>query len=122
MKSCCARCGTPISEGYCGCPACGHYIALGETPLEKRVRELEERFEKAADKFENNVKDLDLASREELASFIKSVDGKIDGMVFAQFFFDMENPNNFEFGSKARRYLDDLKIGKDFDWDYITKW
>ena len=33
-----------------------------------------------------------------------------------------ENPNNFAFGSKARRYLDDLKIGKDFDWDYITKW
>ena len=33
-----------------------------------------------------------------------------------------ENPNNFEFGSKARRYLDDLKLEKDFDWDYQTKW
>ena len=33
-----------------------------------------------------------------------------------------ENPNNFEFGSKARRYLDDLKLEREFDWDYQTKW
>ncbi len=33
-----------------------------------------------------------------------------------------ENPNNFEFGSKARRYLDDLKLEKGFDWDYRIKW
>jgi 3-oxoacyl-[acyl-carrier protein] reductase len=38
---------------------------------------------------------VDLSSREELASFVKSVSGKIDGMIFAQFFFDMENPDNF---------------------------
>ena len=48
----------------------------------------------ASDKL--NLCQVDLASREELASFIKSVDGKIDGMVFAQFFFDMENPDNFD--------------------------
>ena len=33
-----------------------------------------------------------------------------------------ENSNNFEFGSKARRYLDDLKLGTNFDWSYETKW
>ena len=33
-----------------------------------------------------------------------------------------ENPNNFEFGSKARRYLDNLKIGIQFDWGYQPKW
>ena len=33
-----------------------------------------------------------------------------------------ENPNNFEFGSKSRRYLDNLKFGVQFDWEYQPKW
>jgi len=33
-----------------------------------------------------------------------------------------ENSNNFEFGSKIRRYLDNLKVGVTFDWDYQPKW
>lgn len=39
---------------------------------------------------------VDLASREELTSFVRSVDSKIDGMIFAQFFFNMENPDAFD--------------------------
>lgn len=33
-----------------------------------------------------------------------------------------ENTNNFEFGSKTRRYIDNLVIGKEFDWEYQPKW
>jgi NAD(P)-dependent dehydrogenase (short-subunit alcohol dehydrogenase family) len=39
---------------------------------------------------------IDLASRDELASFVKSIDGQIEGLIFAQFFFSMENPNDFD--------------------------
>lgn len=42
------------------------------------------------------LSEVDLASRGELDSFIQSVDGKIDGLIFAQFFFDMENPDAFD--------------------------
>jgi NAD(P)-dependent dehydrogenase (short-subunit alcohol dehydrogenase family) len=55
--------------------------------------------EKLKKEFTSDKLDLtqvDLASREELASFTKSVDGKIDCMIFAQFFFDMENPDDFD--------------------------
>lgn len=40
---------------------------------------------------------VDLSSRDELASFVDSVNCEIDGMVFAQFFFFMENPDAFDF-------------------------
>jgi len=40
--------------------------------------------------------ELDLSSRSELASFVKSVSGQIDGLIFAQFFFEMENPEKFD--------------------------
>ncbi len=43
-----------------------------------------------------SLSQVDLASREELSSFVKSVDGKIDGMIFAQFFFNLENPDAFD--------------------------
>lgn len=39
---------------------------------------------------------VDLSSRAELSSFVKSVKGQIDGMIFAQFFFEMENPDQFD--------------------------
>ncbi|MDR2700669.1 MAG: SDR family oxidoreductase [Nitrososphaerota archaeon] len=39
---------------------------------------------------------VDLASRDELNRFVKSVDGQIDGLIFAQFFFAMENPDLFD--------------------------
>jgi NAD(P)-dependent dehydrogenase (short-subunit alcohol dehydrogenase family) len=39
---------------------------------------------------------VDLSSRSELEGFVNTVDGNIFGMIFAQFFFEMENPNNFD--------------------------
>jgi NAD(P)-dependent dehydrogenase (short-subunit alcohol dehydrogenase family) len=38
---------------------------------------------------------VDLSSREELKKFVNSINDKIDGVIFAQFFFSMENPDNF---------------------------
>lgn len=43
-----------------------------------------------------DLRQVDLASREELKSFVKSVDDKIEGIIFAQFYFDMENPDAFD--------------------------
>ncbi len=42
------------------------------------------------------LRKVDLAKREELSSFVKSVQGKIDGLIFAQFFFHMEDPDDFD--------------------------
>lgn len=42
------------------------------------------------------LRQVDLSSRDDLASFVESVEGEIDGMVFAQFFFAMENPAAFD--------------------------
>ena len=39
---------------------------------------------------------VDLASRNEISAFVKSITGQIEGMIFAQFFFYMENPNEFD--------------------------
>jgi len=43
-----------------------------------------------------DLAELDLSSREELSRFVKSIDGRIDGLIFAQFFFNMENPDKFD--------------------------
>jgi NAD(P)-dependent dehydrogenase (short-subunit alcohol dehydrogenase family) len=54
--------------------------------------------QKLTSEYSNEVLQLtevDLSSRKELCKFVKSVDGQIDGMIFAQFFFDMENPDKF---------------------------
>jgi len=40
---------------------------------------------------------VDLASRSELSCFASSIKEKIEGMFFAQFFFDMENPDSFDY-------------------------
>lgn len=44
-----------------------------------------------------SLKQVDLASRSELSKFINSIDDTVAGMVFAQFFFFMENPDDFDF-------------------------
>jgi 3-oxoacyl-[acyl-carrier protein] reductase len=43
-----------------------------------------------------NLTQVDLSSRAELKEFISSVHGQIDGLIFAQFFFEMENPDAFD--------------------------
>ncbi len=40
---------------------------------------------------------VDLSMRNELKIFVESINQKIDGMVFAQFFFEMENPDEFDY-------------------------
>lgn len=42
------------------------------------------------------LQEVDLASRDSMNSFINSVMSNFDGLVFAQFFFDMENPDKFD--------------------------
>lgn len=42
-----------------------------------------------------SLQQVDLSSRDELAAFVKSVEGELCGMVFAQFYFYMENPDYF---------------------------
>lgn len=45
---------------------------------------------------ELNLVQVDLSSRDELDKFVKSVEGNISGMIFAQFFFYMEDPDHFD--------------------------
>lgn len=42
------------------------------------------------------LRPVNLASREELAAFVSSIQGDIRGLIFAQFFFYMEDPDNFD--------------------------
>lgn len=44
-----------------------------------------------------SLQQVDLSSREELADFVNTVNGEICGMIFAQFFFYMENPDHFDY-------------------------
>lgn len=71
-----------------GCSVVGTYDSEFTDNAEKLKSEFS--FDKLS------LSQVNLASREELASFVKSVDGKIDGMIFAQFFFSMENPDAFD--------------------------
>lgn len=43
-----------------------------------------------------SLQQVDLSSRDELSAFVKSVKGDLCGMIFAQFFFYMENPDHFD--------------------------
>jgi 3-oxoacyl-[acyl-carrier protein] reductase len=41
------------------------------------------------------LKPIDISSKREMTDFVESIDSKIDGIIFAQFFFAMEDPENF---------------------------
>lgn len=43
-----------------------------------------------------SLQEVDVSSRKELKAFVDSISEDIDGMVFAQFFFAMENPDKFD--------------------------
>ena len=61
--------------------------------------EYSENAKKMQDEFSSEkltLKPVNLASREELAAFVASVKGDVRGLIFAQFFFYMENPDNFD--------------------------
>ncbi|MBS1520695.1 MAG: SDR family oxidoreductase [Bacteroidetes bacterium] len=39
---------------------------------------------------------LDVSSRKDLVAFVNSINENIDGVIYAQFYFNMENPNQFD--------------------------
>lgn len=43
------------------------------------------------------LQNVDLSSRQDLEKFVSSINEKIDGLVFAQFYFEMENPEHFDY-------------------------
>lgn len=45
---------------------------------------------------ELTLQQLDLSSRDQLSQFVESVKDNISGMIFAQFFFYMEDPDHFD--------------------------
>lgn len=61
--------------------------------------EFEENAKKLMEEFTSDqlfLQQVDLSSRDELASFVSGIDMKIAGFLFTQFFFCMENPDAFE--------------------------
>lgn len=74
-----------IEEGY-------SVVGTYDSEFSDNAEKLKSEF--SSDKL--TLSQVDLASRDELSSFVKSVPDKIDGMIFAQFFFSMENPDTFD--------------------------
>ncbi len=70
------------------------YSVVGTYDAEYSENAAKLKSEFSSDKL--SLSQVNLASRDELNSFVKSVDGQIEGMIFAQFYFDMENPNHFD--------------------------
>jgi len=70
-----------IQKGY-------SVIGTYDSEFTENARKLKSEY--SSDKL--SLTQVDLASREELASFVKSIDEKIAGMIFAQFYFEMETP------------------------------
>jgi NAD(P)-dependent dehydrogenase (short-subunit alcohol dehydrogenase family) len=42
------------------------------------------------------LKEVDLSDRKQLSDFVSSINEAVEGFVFAQFYFEMENPENFD--------------------------
>jgi len=62
-------------------------------------KEYSENAEQLTAEFGNEkitMQEVDLTSRESMNNFIDSVKYNFDGLVFAQFYFDMENPDKFD--------------------------
>ncbi len=62
-------------------------------------KEYEENAKKLSNEFDSNqldLKEVDLSDRQQLNDFVSSAPQGINGFVFAQFFFAMENPMNFD--------------------------
>lgn len=75
-------------------------IAQGKSVIGTYDLEYTENAERLLNEYsEEQLKlvELDLSSREELKAFVKSIDDTIEGFVFAQFYFAMENPDSFDY-------------------------
>lgn len=74
-----------INEGY-------SVIGTYDEEYADNAKKMQEEF--SADVL--TLKQVDLSSRNELSTFVKSVEGELSGMIFAQFFFYMEDPDHFD--------------------------
>ena len=66
-------------------------IGTYDTEFEENATNLSKEF--SSEKL--TLKSLDLSSRNDLKSFVDDIVDPIDAFVFAQFYFDMENPDDF---------------------------
>lgn len=66
-------------------------IGTYDTEFEENATKLSKEF--SSEKL--TLKSLDLSSRNDLKSFVDDIVDPIDAFVFAQFYFDMENPDDF---------------------------
>ena len=66
-------------------------IGTYDTEFEENATKLSKEF--SSEKL--TLKSLDLSSRNDLKSFVDDIVDPIDSFVFAQFYFDMENPDDF---------------------------
>ena len=66
-------------------------IGTYDTEFEENATKLSKEF--SSEKL--TLKSLDLSSRNDLKSFVDDIVDTIDAFVFAQFYFDMENPDDF---------------------------
>ena len=74
-------------------------IKNGYTVIGTYDCEFKDNAQKMMNEFSKNelvLKPVDLSSRSASKAFVESVEGKIDGMIFAQFFFNMEDPDDFD--------------------------
>ncbi len=74
-----------ISEGY-------SVIGTFDKEYADNAKKMQEEFPSEV----LSLQQVDLSSRDELAAFVKSVKGSLSGMIFAQFFFYMEDPDQFD--------------------------
>ena len=72
-----------------------NYSVIGTYDFEyqKNAEKMEREFSKE----QLDLKQVDLSNRVELEKFAQSINEKIYGMIFAQFYFEMENPNEFDY-------------------------
>lgn len=70
------------------------YTVIGTYDLEFKENAIKLSHEFSHDKL--ILKQVDLSSREELQNFVHGVRENIDGLIFSQFFFYMEDPNQFD--------------------------
>lgn len=75
-----------ISEGY-------GVIGTFDEEYTENAQKMQAEFTKD----ELTLQKVDLSSRNELEKFVKSINGNLSGMIFAQFFFYMEDPDHFDY-------------------------
>lgn len=75
-------------------------IANGNSVIGTYDAEYAENAQKLRNEFPHeqlSLSEVELSSRHELDAFVKSIACKVDGLVFAQFYFAMENPEQFDY-------------------------